>query len=240
MSQYSLYIANRNYSSWSLRPWLLMTELKIPFTEILVPFEASNHANFSRFSPNAQVPCLHDGDTVIWDSLAIVEYLAESHAGVWPKQRVARAWARSASAEMHSGFSALRNQCSMNCGLRLQLHALKPDLMADLARLDALLQDGLTRFGGPFLAGSDFSAVDAFYAPVAFRIQSYGLPLSEASLAYAQHLLALVGMRDWYDKALQEPWRETGHELETLARAELLADFRCTPSQSDAKPAVLR
>lgn len=229
MSHYTLYIANRNYSSWSLRPWLLMTELRIPFTETLVPFEESNHANFSRFSPNARVPCLHDGDTVIWDSLAIIEYLAESHAGVWPQQRVARAWARSAAAEMHSGFSALRNQCSMNCGLRLQLHALKPDLMADLDRLDALWQDGLTRFGGPFLAGSDFNAVDAFYAPVAFRIQSYGLPLSEASLAYAQHLLALVGMRDWYDKALQEPWRETGHDREILSQAVLLADLRNQP-----------
>ena len=126
MSNYTLYIANRNYSSWSLRPWLLMTELQIPFTEILVPFEASNHANFSRFSPTARVPCLHDGDTVIWDSLAIIEYLAEGHAGVWPQERSARAWARSAAAEMHSGFSALRNQCSMNCGLRLRLHSLKP------------------------------------------------------------------------------------------------------------------
>ncbi|MCE2869461.1 MAG: glutathione S-transferase [Xanthomonadaceae bacterium] len=197
MSHYTLYIANRNYSSWSLRPWLLMTELRIPFTETLVPFEESNHANFSRFSPNARVPCLHDGDTVIWDSLAIIEYLAESHAGVWPQQRVARAWARSAS--------------------------------ADLDRLDALWQDGLTRFGGPFLAGSDFSAVDAFYAPVAFRIQSYGLPLSDVSQAYAQRLLALAGMRDWYDKALQEPWRETGHELEILSQAALLADLRNQP-----------
>ena len=112
-----LYIANKNYSSWSLRPWLLMTELGIDFEEILTPFEVSNHANFSRFSPNAKVPCLHDGGLVIWDSLAIIEYLAESHPQVWPKATAARAWARSASAEMHSGFSALRNQCSMSCGM---------------------------------------------------------------------------------------------------------------------------
>jgi glutathione S-transferase len=229
MSHYTLYIANRNYSSWSLRPWLLMTELQIPFTETLVPFEESNHANFSRFSPNARVPCLHDGDTVVWDSLAIIEYLAENHAGVWPQHPTARAWARSAAAEMHSGFSALRNRCSMNCGLRLRLHALMPDLQADLERLDALWQDGLSRFGGPFLAGSHFSAADAFYAPVAFRIQSYGLPLSELSQAYVERLLALVGMRDWYDKALLEPWREAGHELEILAQAELLADYRRQP-----------
>lgn len=229
MSHYTLYIANRNYSSWSLRPWLLMTELRIPFTEILVPFEESNHANFSRFSPNAKVPCLHDGDTVVWESLAITEYLAESHAGIWPQQRVARAWARAATAEMHAGFSALRQRCSMNCGLRLRLHAIRPDLQADLERLDALWQDGLTRFGGPFLAGSDFSAVDAFYAPVAFRIQSYGLPLSDASQDYVRRLLALTGMREWYDKALLEPWRETGHEQEILAQSELLADLRILP-----------
>lgn len=229
MSHYTLYIANRNYSSWSLRPWLLLTELNIPFTEILVPFEESNYANFSRFSPNARVPCLHDGDTVVWDSLAIIEYLAENHAGVWPRHPQARAWARSATAEMHSGFSALRNRCSMNCGLRLRLHAMTQDLLTDLERLDALWRDGLTRFGGSFLAGTDFSAVDAFFAPVAFRIQSYGLPLSEASLAYAQRLLALPGMRDWYGKALQEPWRETGHELEILSQADLLADLRNPP-----------
>jgi glutathione S-transferase len=117
----------------------------------------------------------------------------------------------------------------MNCGLRLQLHALKPDLMADLSRLDALWQDGLARFGGPFLAGTSFGAVDAFYAPVAFRIQSYGLPLSDAANAYAARLLALPGMRTWYEQALQEPWRETGHELEILTQAELLADFRRSP-----------
>lgn len=226
MSQYTLFIANRNYSSWSLRPWLLMTELQIPFTETLVPFEESNHANFSRFSPNARVPCLHDGDTVVWDSLAIIEYLAEIHPGVWPQHPGARAWARSATAEMHSGFSALRNRCSMNCGLRLRLHATTPDLQADLNRLDALWQDGLTRFGGPYLAGSEFTAADAFYAPVAFRIQSYGLPLSDASTIYVQRLLALTGMCDWYDKALQEPWRETSHEQEILSQAELLADLR--------------
>lgn len=223
---YTLYIANRNYSSWSLRPWLLMTERGIAFTERLIPFEENNHANFKAFAPNAKVPCLHDGDTVVWDSLAILEYLAERHAGVWPEDVKARAWARSASAEMHAGFNSLRNHCSMNCGLRLRLHAMTSDLQADIDRLDALWQDGLTRFGGPFLAGSDFSAVDAFYAPVAFRIQTYDLSLSGASRAYADRLLALDGMRAWYDAALDEPWREAGHEREMLAQAELLQDFR--------------
>jgi glutathione S-transferase len=221
-----LYIANRNYSSWSLRPWLLMTELGIPFEEVLVPFEQSNQANFSAFAPNAKVPCLHDAGIVVWDSLAIVEYLAEQHAGVWPSERTARAWARSASAEMHSGFGALRTQCSMNCGLRLHLHGIDAALQADLQRLDELWQDGLRRFGGPFLAGPSFSAVDAYFAPVAFRIQTYNLPLSAASLAYAVRILALEGMRAWYSAALREPWREAGHEREILAGAELLQDLR--------------
>ena len=224
--QPTLYIANKNYSSWSLRPWLLMTELGMRFNEQLVPFEASNHANFSAFSPNAKVPCLHDNGTVVWDSLAIIEYLAEQHPGVWPAERSARAWARSASAEMHAGFSALRGQCSMNCGLRLRLHAIDAALQADLDRLDELWRDGLQRFGGPFLTGAAFSAADAYFAPVAFRIQSYALPVSPAAQDYARRLLALDGMQAWYSAALAEPWRETGHEQEILQHAELLADLR--------------
>lgn len=222
----TLYIANKNYSSWSLRPWLLMTELGIPFDEKLIPFEESNHANFRAFAPNAKVPCLHDGDTVVWDSLAIIEYLAEQHPAVWPSGRSARAWARSATAEMHSGFSALRGQCSMNCGLRLRLHGTDAALQADLDRLDELWRDGLRRFGGPFLAGAAFSAVDAYFAPVAFRIQSYALPVSPVAQDYAQRLLALDGMQAWYAAALAEPWRETGHEQDILQRAERLADLR--------------
>ena len=224
--QPTLYIANKNYSSWSLRPWLLMTELGMPFKEQLIPFEASNHATFRAFAPNAKVPCLHDNGTVVWDSLAIIEYLAEQHPGVWPGERGARAWARSASAEMHAGFSALRGQCSMNCGLRLRLHGIDAALQADLERLDELWCDGLQRFGGPFLAGAAFSAVDACFAPVAFRIQSYALPVSQTAQHYAQRLLALDGMQAWYSAALAEPWRETGHEQEILQHAELLADLR--------------
>ena len=226
MSAYTLYIANKNYSSWSLRPWLLMTELGIAFTEKLIPFEESNHANFKAFAPSAKVPCLHDDGTVVWDSLAIMEYLAEHHAGVWPEDATARAWARSASAEMHAGFNGLRSHCSMNCALRLRLHTVHDNLASDLQRLDELWNDGLSRFGGPFLAGAAFTAVDAFYAPVAFRVQTYGLPLSPASQAYANRLLALEGMRSWYEAALSEPWREAGHEREVLAQAELLQDFR--------------
>ena len=226
MSAYTLYIGNKNYSSWSLRPWLLMRELGIGFDEVLLPFEADNHARFKAVAPNARVPCLHDGDAVVWDSLAIAEYLAERHPGVWPADAGARAWARSAAAEMHSGFAALRTVCPMNCGLRLRLHAPPAAMRADLARIDELWRDGLRRFGGPFLAGAAFSAVDAFYAPVAFRMQTYGLPLSPAAQDYAARLLALPGMQDWYETALREPWREAEHERETLQQAELLADLR--------------
>jgi len=226
MSNYTLFIANKNYSSWSLRPWLLMTELHIQFTEKLTAFEQSNHDNFKTFAPSAKVPCLHDAETVVWDSLAIIEYLAEKNPRVWPEKSQARAWARSASAEMHSGFNSLRNHCSMNCGLRLRLHAVPESLMSDIQRLDELWNDGLARFGGPFLAGDQFTAVDAFYAPVVFRVQSYNLPLSDLALAYCQRMLALTGMQQWYTAALREPWREANHELDVLSQAELLQDFR--------------
>lgn len=223
----TLYIANKNYSSWSLRPWVLMKHLGLPFDEQLVVFgEGSNWDAFRRFSPNGRVPCLRDGDTVVWDSLAIAEYLAESHAGVWPSDRTARAWARCASAEMHSGFSTLRNECGMSCGIRVRLHAIGPALQADIARISELWSEGLSRFGGPFLAGSDFTAVDAFYAPVVFRFQTYGLPAEGAVAAYVQRMLALPAMREWYTAALAEPWRDRAHEAETRHYGEVTEDFR--------------
>ena len=228
-----LYIANKNYSSWSLRPWVLLKTLEIPFNEHLMPFEGGfgeSLATFKRFSPSGLVPCLVDSEheVAVWDSLAIVEYVAEAHPDVWPQPLAARAWARSASAEMHSGFAALRDECSMNCGVRVAMNAMSPGLKSNLARLDVLWQEGLERFGGPFLAGEHFTAVDAFYAPVAFRVQTFGLPLGDASLAYMQRLLALPAMQAWYAAALKETWREPMHEQETLKQATLLSDERAT------------
>ena len=228
---YRLFIANRNYSSWSLRPWVLMRELGIGFEECFVPFvegpSGASQAVFQAFSPSAKVPCLHDGQTVVWESLAIAEYLAERHPGVWPQDAAARAFARCAAAEMHAGFGALRQHCSMNCGVRIRLHPEAAQAIApDVARLVALWDEGLTRFGGPFLAGPAFGAVDAFYAPVALRIQSYGLALSDAVAAYAQRLLALASMREWVDAGLREPWRDAAHEAAALASGTLLADLR--------------
>jgi glutathione S-transferase len=127
---------------------------------------------------------------------------------------------------MHSGFGALRDECSMNCGVRVALNSLSAKLKADVTRLDALWQQGLERFGGPFLAGEHFTAVDAFYAPVAFRIQTFNLPVSEQSQAYVERLLALPAMQAWYQAALEETWREPMHEDETLKNGALSADYR--------------
>ena len=224
---YILHVANKNYSSWSLRPWVLMRTLPIAFEERLTPFqEATNGVQFRGFSPSGRVPCLVDAATTVWDSLAIVEYLAERHPGVWPLQPAVRAWARSAAAEMHSGFQALRSHCTMNCGLRLRLHAHTDDLRADIERIDELWLDGLARHGGPFLGGAAYSAVDAFFAPVAFRVQTYGLSLSEPSTAYVSRQLALPAMSEWYEAALHEPWREADHEAEAAAAGSALADYR--------------
>jgi glutathione S-transferase len=226
---YTLYIANKNYSSWSLRPWVLLTELGIPFEEKLAPFlggTSSSWSAFRAFSPTGKVPCLHDGDTVVWDSLAITEYVAESHPRAWPSDARARAWARSAAAEMHSGFGELRSRCPMNCGIRLKLHDIHPALARDIARVQELWNEGLQQFGGPFLAGDRFTAVDAFYAPVTFRIQSYQLPVDAAGMAYVQRMQALPSMRSWYEAALQETWRDPDHEQETLGQGVLLQDLR--------------
>lgn len=224
---YQLYIANKNYSSWSLRPWVLMRELGIAFDERLATFESSgSYSKFRSFSPSGMVPCLQDADTVVWDSLAIAEYLAERHPGVWPVDAKARAWARCAAAEMHSGFGTLRNRCSMNCGIRVRLFETPEALTQDLARLSELWGEGLQRFGGRFLAGERFTAVDAFYAPVAFRIQTYGLELAPHANAYAARLRELPSMQEWYASALAETVRDVPHDEEAKKAGTWLADLR--------------
>ena len=230
---YELIIANKNYSSWSMRPWVLMRALGIPFTERMLPFHRNHGAGAIRnFSPSGKVPCLVDGGLAVWDTLAITEYLAERHAGVWPADARARAWARSAAAEMHSGFSALRTDCSMSVGIRLRLHQLRPAVQADLERLAALWTEGLARHGGPFLAGDTFTAVDAFFAPIATRVQTYGLPLPQQAVDYVQRLLAVPAVRQWIEEGIAETWRDAPHEEEILARGELLEDRRA-PEQRE-------
>ncbi|MGH8235298.1 MAG: glutathione S-transferase family protein [Rhodanobacteraceae bacterium] len=226
---FSLYIANKNYSSWSLRPWVLLRERGIPFEEKLVQFDpGSSWEKFRAFSPSGKVPCLVDGDKVVWDSLAIAEYVAERHPGVWPADSATRAFARCAAAEMHSGFNALREQCTMNCGIRVKLRVIDTALARDLARLNELWNEGLKRFGGPFLAGSEFTAVDAFFVPVAFRIQTYSPPLDDSANAYAKRVLALPSTREWYQASLAETWRDAAHEAEVANWGTITEDLRAT------------
>ena len=224
---YTLYIGNKNYSSWSLRPWLLLKGLDIEFTEHLMPFDdGGSWEKFRKFSPTGLVPCLHDGDIVVWESLGITEYIAEQYPQVWPSDPVARAWARSATAEMHAGFNALRNECPMTVGLRIHLHTQSDQLADDLTRLTELWRQGLSKFGGPFLAGAKFTAVDAFYAPVVFRLQIYGLTLAEDADAYTQRMLALPAMNSWAEAAFIEPHREPSHEAEIRELGVWLEDLR--------------
>jgi glutathione S-transferase len=229
---YRLITANRNYSSWSLRPWVLMRTLGIAFDDDVRPFESDvNYVAFRAFSPTGQVPALIEtqaGGTsrTIWDSLGIVMVLGDRHDRVWPADPVARAWAMCATAEMHAGFMTLRNACTMNVGVRVALGTPGAALARDIARLRELWEEGLTEFGGPFLAGADFSAVDAFYAPVAFRVRTYALDVGPAGQAWVDHMLALPAMREWEKTALAESWREEAHEAELHAAGRVIEDFR--------------
>ena len=226
---YTLHIGNKNYSSWSLRPWALLSELGIPFEEVAHVFGTGFLRSIAGKSPTNRVPVLHHEGRQVWDSLAILEYLADRHAGVWPTDANARAWARSATAEMHSGFAALRNTCSMSCGVRVRLSSIDPALAKDVARIAQLWTDGLDRFGGPFLAGREFGGVDAFFCPVAFRVQTYGLELPDAAAAYARRLLAAPSMKRWYEAALVEPWRDADHDAEITQAGRIVQDLRAAP-----------
>ncbi|KQN14484.1 MULTISPECIES: glutathione S-transferase family protein [Sphingomonas] len=224
---YTLVTANRNYSSWSLRPWVLMRALGIAFEDRIEPFLApENYDAFRMFSPTGQVPVLIDGERTVWDSLGIALYLAERHDGVWPSDHDARAWAVCAAAEMHGGFAALRNERTMNVGVRVDPVRGSDALDRNVARITELWAEGLDRFGGPWLAGADFTAVDAFFAPVAFRVRTYGIDVGPQGLAWVERIIAHPAMREWEDAALGETWREAGHEAELAASGSITADFR--------------
>ncbi len=210
-----LYIGNKNYSSWSMRPWVLMTEAGIPFEEVMVRFDSfGEDSAFKRtvlpLNPTGTVPVLKDGDVVVYDTLAICEYLAETHPGraLWPADRAQRARARSVCAEMHAGFGALRSHCGMNLEADLrQQGALiwrdQPGVRADVARLVQLWGGLLEAHGGPMLFG-DFSIADAYFAPVATRLQTYGLPVPAAIAAYVERVRALPSVRAWTEAGLAE------------------------------------
>jgi glutathione S-transferase len=209
-----LYIGNKNYSSWSLRPWLALKQLGIPFEEIKLRIEFQPGSAFktriAQVSPVGRVPVLVDDGFAVWDTLAIIEYVAEKfpHAGVWPVDAKARARARSLCAEMHSGFSALRNHCSMNIEADLKavgarLWDEQPALRDDVQRIERMWSEQLASSGGPFLFGT-FSAADAFFAPVCTRIRTYGLPVGPAVQAYVQRIFELPAMQAWVRDALAE------------------------------------
>jgi glutathione S-transferase len=223
---YTLITANRNYSSWSLRPWVLMKALGIGFEDRLEPFtKPDNYKDFRKFSPTGQVPVLIDGARVIPDSLGITLYLAERHPGVWPAEEAARIFAQGAVAEMHGGFGHLRNDCTMNVGVRVTPKPMSEGLWRNVQRVREIFETGLERFGGPWLAGAQFTAADAFYAPVAFRIRTYGLDVGKGQ-AWVEQVLAHPAMREWEVAALAETWREESHEEELAAAGLITADYR--------------
>mgnify|MGYP001460693862 CR=1 FL=1 len=210
MDDLTLIIGNKNYSSWSLRPWLAMKQAGIAFTEKLIPlFGEDWDGEIARHSPSLKVPLLECGELRVWDSLAILEFLAEKFpaAHLWPADIEARAAARSVSAEMHSGFTALRTHMPMNIRKTLPGKGRKGDIHKDIERVHAIWGDCRSRFGegGPFLFGA-FGNADAMFAPVASRFATYSVALDDVCQAYADAVLALPAFQEWAAAARAEPW----------------------------------
>jgi glutathione S-transferase len=212
MSDLTLVMGNKAYSSWSLRPWLALKQAGLAFAETVIPLrQPDTAARIAEYSPTGRVPCLIHGGLTVWDSLAICEYVAElaPEAGLWPADPAARAVARSVSAEMHSGFVSLRTTMPMNLRSDRKGKGMTEATAADIARIEALWADARARFGspagGPFLFGA-FTIADAMFAPVVTRLETYGAPVSPESRAYMDAVLALPAMRDWIAAAKAEPW----------------------------------
>lgn len=215
MADLTLYIGNKNYSSWSLRPWLAMTAAGISFNEQLISFDfpAGNPA-IKAISPTGRVPVLVHGDVKVWESLAIIEYVAEVFSGLrlWPEQVEDRAVARAISVEMVSGFRDLRSTCPMNFRRPASAIAVTEGVLADIKRIETIWHEQLARSGGPFLFG-DFCAADAMFAPVVNRFSVYQLTQNADSLTYMQHMQAHPAWVKWHNAALAEPWVVPGYEL---------------------------
>jgi glutathione S-transferase len=204
-----LIIGNKNYSSWSMRPWVALKATGIAFEEVVIPIYngPEDKQRIVDVSPSGKVPALIDGDITVWDSLAIIEYLAERFptAKLWPDDVAARAHARSVSAEMHSGFMALRNECGMNLHRPVGAKTLSSDAQANIARIQEIWADCRARYGkaGPYLFGG-FSGADAMYAPVVHRLRLYAIPVTRQTQAYMDTMMALPAFRQWTDEALAE------------------------------------
>ena len=201
MANLTLVIGNKNYSSWSLRPWFLLTAFDIPFTELRIPlYEADSQQRILTVSPSGKVPALRDGDVTVWDSLAICEYVAERFPdrAVWPRDAATRAQARSVAAEMHSGFLALRTEMPMNCRARGRRVAPSAGAAQDIARIQSIWRTCRSAFGttGPWLFGA-FSAADAMFAPVVFRFATYGVARDETAQAYVDTVLSHPAIEGW-------------------------------------------
>ncbi|MEP7239994.1 MAG: glutathione S-transferase family protein [Devosia sp.] len=213
-----LIIANRNYSSWSLRPWLVLKHFGIPFDEELVQLSGEGwRETIRRKSPSGRVPVLIDGEATVPETLAILEYLHDKYPakGIWPSDRLRRAQARSISAEMHAGFARLRDLAPMN--LRGS-HPGKVDLdlvAADLRRIEEIWGDATSESGGPFLFGK-FTGADAMFAPVATRIRTYGLPVSDVAMDYVDTIYSLPAFQEWLAAAVKEPWIVEDDEIDVL------------------------
>ena len=209
MSDLTLVIGNKNYSSWSLRPWLLMKHLGVEFKEHLIQLSVdSSRGEIAKQGPSGKVPVLRNGELCIWDSLAICEYMAELKGAGWPKEIEARAVARSVAAEMHSGFAHLRSQWPMNARARNRRVLMTPALEADVKRVDELWTDCRRRFGagkGPWLFG-EFSVADAMYAPVVLRFNTYGAQVSPTAREYMSTALEDRYVKEWVSAAEKEPW----------------------------------
>ena len=209
-----LYIGNKNYSSWSMRPWLAMTAKGMAFEEELVPFnDDAGNPEFAAFSPTVKVPVLVDDGLTIWESLAILEYLADKfpEKGFWPEDFRQRALARCAANEMHGGFQALRNACPMNMRREIRAIVTDQDVHRDVARIETLWAECLERSGGPFLFG-EFCNADAMYAPVVNRIEKYALSDHEAVKQYSVSMKSHPAWLSWEKSALEEPWIVTADE----------------------------
>ena len=209
----TLVIGNKNYSSWSMRPWLALRANNIPFEEVFIPLYTDTPADKQRilsFSRAGKVPALIDGDITVWDSLAIIEYLAERfpEAKLWPEDRAMRAHARSISAEMHSGFMALRNECGMNLHRPVGAVALSADAKANIARVEEVWRDCRQRYArsGPFLFGA-FTGADAMFAPVVHRLRTYAIDVGAEAKAYMETMMALPAFREWTEAGLAETIR---------------------------------
>ncbi|MCQ1837255.1 glutathione S-transferase family protein [Neorhizobium galegae] len=208
MEKLTLYIGNKNYSSWSFRPWIALTAAGIPFEEVLIPFDfPAGNPKFRQISPTGKVPVLHQGDVRVWESLAIIEYAAElfPDKGIWPKAAADRAVARSISMEMISGFRALRNACPMNMRRPKARIALPDGVMDDVARIETIWRELRAKSGGPFLFG-EFSGADAMFAPVVNRLDVYDLAIDAETLAYMTAMKSHPAWLKWQEAALAETW----------------------------------